>query len=370
MKKISLSKLGEPFFEILYWFCLTRSILWIAGGLARHYISPINPNFYWWLTPEKWLSVWGSWDSGWYLPLARFGYSSLNSLDPLTLGQNNTVFFPLYPLLIRLLSPVFGFFFSGFVISNLALVLGCFGLYKLICLNYDRNTALRTVKMVLVFPFSFFLSSILTESLFFCLSVWSIYWFKINKTKYSFSVATLLALTRPTGILIALPLSLLAWKDKKYALALQSLLFPALGLLLYMGYLYDLSHNPFIFIETQKAWGRSFSFPPFTIFSAIIHGGYSDKFGGLVATVSISLVYVFRRKLTFEIFWFSLAVLIFPLLSGIASYARYSLASIGLFLISGLASENPKIQESLQIIFISLNVVFFVLWTSGFTFII
>ena len=52
---------------------------------------------------QRWIGspafgVWQRWDACWYLRIAEFGYES---------GEPGTAFFPVYPIAIRLLGPLF-----------------------------------------------------------------------------------------------------------------------------------------------------------------------------------------------------------------------------------------------------------------------
>ena len=62
--------------------------------------------------PNAWLALWQRFDANWYTSIAENGYGNINGDDH---------FPPLYPLLIRLMQPIFGnAFIAGLVISHLA----------------------------------------------------------------------------------------------------------------------------------------------------------------------------------------------------------------------------------------------------------
>ncbi|MBU0763176.1 MAG: hypothetical protein KKD39_09140, partial [Candidatus Altiarchaeota archaeon] len=80
----------------------------------------------------QWLSVWGMWDTHWYLDIAKNGYSSYPNTVIGSGLQANYGFFPLYPALIKLLSYVTqDFYLSGFLISNICLIASSVVLYKI-----------------------------------------------------------------------------------------------------------------------------------------------------------------------------------------------------------------------------------------------
>ncbi|CAN5732329.1 hypothetical protein BH23CYA1_BH23CYA1_16680 [soil metagenome] len=118
----------------------------------------------------SWLDIWGVWDSYWYLDIAQNDYSTVSSI-PGNPGQTNFPFFPLYPLLMKLLSQLTGgeYFFAGIFISNVCLLVSGHLLYQLIEPDTDCKTARLSVKYLLLYPVSFILSGVFTESLYLCL---------------------------------------------------------------------------------------------------------------------------------------------------------------------------------------------------------
>lgn len=67
------------------------------------------------------LDGWARWDSGWYKSIAEIGYSNLPMNE---WGQSNTVFFPLYPLLMRMMRAIIpDTYICGVIISNVSFLL-------------------------------------------------------------------------------------------------------------------------------------------------------------------------------------------------------------------------------------------------------
>lgn len=129
-------------------------------GVPRQYLDNDNqPSF---------LNIWTRYDSTTYLGIAEKGYVA----EPHYAG-----FFPLYPLLIKLVASPLGnnYLLSSLLISNIALLLGLIFFYQLVKVDYDENLAERSVFYLLLFPTSIFLVSAYTEALFLCLSVLTFY---------------------------------------------------------------------------------------------------------------------------------------------------------------------------------------------------
>lgn len=146
-------------------------------------------------------SIWLRWDAQHYLRIAKDWYIG---------GARETeifiVFYPLYPIVVRVLSMLTGTVFSSAIIlSNLFLVIGCFYMYKLFSFEYDEKTAANGMKYLLFFPVSFFLCAPFTESLFIMLSVMMFYYLRKEKWFLSAVIGMLAGLTRFHGILLLIP---------------------------------------------------------------------------------------------------------------------------------------------------------------------
>lgn len=124
---------------------------------------------------DEYLEGWNRWDASHYLNIAEYGYSHYEEN-----GQHLLlVFLPLYPLLIRLLGLfIIDLRLAGLIVSTLANVVGGIFLYLLIDDEYGHDMALWGVIALQVFPFSFFLNGILTDSLFVALVTMLLFFLK------------------------------------------------------------------------------------------------------------------------------------------------------------------------------------------------
>lgn len=107
-----------------------------------------------------------------YLSISRDGY-----------GPFQQAFFPLYPDLIRWLSPLFGNLdlITGLVVSWVSFLFGLIFFYKLLLLDYSPKTMNRTIFYLLIFPTAFFFSTVYTESLFFLLVIAAFYFARTKR---------------------------------------------------------------------------------------------------------------------------------------------------------------------------------------------
>ena len=214
------------------------------------------------LAPDfPWLELWAQWDSEHYLRIATEGYS----YAPGTFS--NIPFFPLYPLLIRLVMVAVGRVDTqtgalvGFVISNVALFVALLYLAALVARDLSLSTARRTVVYVLVFPMTFFLSAVYAESLFLATGAACIYHARQGEWYRSGLAGGLAALTRPYGFLLVIPIALEMLRQRPALRFLPSIALVPAGLATYLAYLWWQFGTPTIYFEANAAWGRGFHNP-------------------------------------------------------------------------------------------------------------
>ncbi len=159
-----------------------------------HGIQPVPPGI-----ADYLLGVWQRFDSIWYTKIAMQGYAQ---------GDGTTVFFPLYPILTRLVGKVFfgNYLLGGIIVSNVACLLALVYLYKLSQLEFDSQVATRAVVYLSVFPTAFFLLGVYTESPFLLFAVSAFYYARKGNWLAASVMGLLAALTKQLGLLLLLPL--------------------------------------------------------------------------------------------------------------------------------------------------------------------
>jgi hypothetical protein len=192
------------------------------------------------------------WDSPHYMFIAENGY--VNEGDP----ANFIVFFPLYPVLVRLITFDFAYVnLSGLIIANLSSIVAVVYLFKLAKLDYDDSTAKKAVLYLSVFPTAYFLSAPFTEGLFLALVIASLYYARNNKWPLSGVLGVLAALTRLAGLLL-LPVLVVEyfhqknWKIKTVDLKLFWTSLPIFGFLTYLIINYVVTGGFFTFMEVER----------------------------------------------------------------------------------------------------------------------
>lgn len=211
-------------------------------------------------------SSWMQWDSLHYQAIATTGYTFTGEIWP------NIAFFPLYPLLMRAISPLIAgnTTIAALLISNLALLIALLLIFDLVARDFDRITAYRSILLLLCFPTAFYLAAGYTESLALMLAVAAVWAMRHQRWWLAGVAGFLLALTRVPGVMIAPVLACTYLQHQRWnwraLLRPQALaiLLPALGLASFMAYQWQAFGTPFASLLAQQNWNNGMA-PPWII---------------------------------------------------------------------------------------------------------
>jgi len=213
---------------------------------------------------------WSLWDSDYYMAIALHGYTFRNVEWP------SIPFFPLYPLLIRLILPLCGgdAALAAALVANAAFALALLLLYQLLRLDFGEALAVRTILVLLAFPMSLFFAASYTESLALALAVLAVWALRTQRWWLAGVAGFLLALARLPGILMA-PIILVTfldyqeWRWQRMGWEALAALLPVLGLAVFMAYQWYRFATPLAFLQAQAQWEQRLS-PPWTIPQTLI----------------------------------------------------------------------------------------------------
>lgn len=189
--------------------------------------------------PAGWATAVTSWESAdalWYLRIGAQGYAT---------DDGSGAFFPLYPLLIRLVGTLTGdrWLLAAYLVSNVALVLALVLLHRLTARELGVPVARKAVLYLCAFPTGFFLFAPYSESLFLALVIGVLYAARTERWALAAGLGLLAALARSPGFLLALPLAVEALLQFRASRRWQVLaagagagLATVGGLALYLGY--------------------------------------------------------------------------------------------------------------------------------------
>lgn len=231
-------------------------------------------------TPSPFWDVFTHFDSGWYEGIARHGYQYV--VD----SRANIAFFPVYPLLMRLVGRLFGrfhaaFFFGGIIVAWVSFLLATVALYYLARLDVPARTARRAVLLLAIFPFSYFFGEVYSESTFLLFAVLAFYGFRTKRWIWGGLAASVAIATRVPGVLMMPALVWIAWtqaeptwRDRLRAFA--GVVLALVGFATYCGYIYSISGHPFAWVAAIEKWDYYPGGAPWTssariLFSLLTH---------------------------------------------------------------------------------------------------
>lgn len=153
------------------------------------------------------LGVWERFDTLWYLHIAEHGYDTPQA----------SVFYPLYPLLIRVVSPLTGSpLAAALVVSSVAAFFLLLGLPRLLRLDLSAPVAARSLLVLATWPSSFTLFAAYPDSLVIAFVVWSLYWARTGKWFLAGAAGLAAGLTKTVGLCVVVPLAVLAWRERSW----------------------------------------------------------------------------------------------------------------------------------------------------------
>lgn len=361
---------------ILIIFIVSRIILSIIGFSSRMMLESFNVNTnHFQYSTNPILAVWGVWDSGYYLDIAKNGYSAALGQGTMVEGQANYAFFPLYPFLIKIFSYLFGsFYLAGLFISNFCLLLSAYVLYKLVKLDYSSETALNSVKYLFLFPTAFILSGLFSESLFLLLLLSSFYFARQKNWLTANLSGLFLVLCRPLGILMLLPIAYEYFKSREFKIKkidyqASYLIFWFFGLTLFLIYINSLTGNFQDYFKTQSiGFGHVSSNPLMIIFQGLSSKDIFRLLGALISAIFAIILIVKAKEIRLSYLIAALLLFIFPLTTGLVSLnslLRYILPIFPFFIALALMFKNKTGSEILLIALALLQGFLMVFWTNG-----
>jgi len=327
------------------------------GNLVHHAPAPLP------------LEIWARWDAEWYLLIADEGYQAKEAFEHLPVGYEPTAtagFFPLYPFLIRALTPLFGGVLAGILISNACLAGSLLLLFRL---TRDEARArapgddgmragLLACAAILVYPASLFLSAVYPESLFLFLTLLVFDRARHGRFALAGAVGALAALTRPTGVLLALPLAVEWWSQRGTRASRPAserrtgvsrwgwlaALGPVSGTAIFMMMCARLFGDPLAFVHRQERW-RGAASGPWRAFvrwwqeTPALHGAHDSTLEMMTALVLLAILpfVVLRLRASYAIH--ALVTILVPLCSTVWSFGRLALPAFPIFMLIGMASS-------------------------------
>ncbi len=175
------------------------------------------------------LALWQRYDANWYLSIAHYGYGHI---------PGDVHFQPLFPLLIRFVTLFLGNeILAGLLVTQLATLFMIKLLYDLFEEWGGPPAAQNSIFYLLIFPTSFFLFSVYTESFYIVFAILALQTMLREHWGWSGFWIALAILTRLQGVVLLLPLAYCLWRARsriKIISAAATLILPGLAVLVYL----------------------------------------------------------------------------------------------------------------------------------------
>lgn len=317
------------------------------------------------------LGPWQRFDTLHYTRIAAQGYAN----------EKDSVFPPLFPLLIRLVGAPLGgshsaHMVAGLLIATIATLFLLALLMKITAVELTTNSATRAAIYFILFPTAFFLFAPYSEALFILLAVGAVWWAKNGRYPLAGLLGLLAAMTRLTGVVLVVPM-LVAWWinvggliypagwqrqlraiNRRQWTAVWPLLLPIVGSGLFLLYRGWLGIRPLSDIYRQY-WFQTTELPGSDVWRAVqtLFFGGSSRAGEftlwidfiVLAFLIVTTIWVFRRL---GAVWgsYNLMLLLFMLLptselKPLYSFSRYALAFLPTFMLLAQSGQNSWINR-------------------------
>lgn len=344
-------------------FVLSRSALLLIAVLSSGN-QPLSETLY-------------QWDTGWYHGLAEYGYHSKPNAHE-NGDAANWAFFPLYPMLIRLLANTTGLQIqtAGIVLSNTAFAITLILLYRYTLQLTGKQTAQTITALAAVSPFSLYYSVMYTEALYTSLMI-ALMLSARNKHWITAGVlGVFLSATRNLGVMIVFPMLAIAvsqygWTKlltlrKGTEPALFAIIIAPLGLFIYMLFLYNLTGDALAFSHIQRAWGREIGNPLINLLGGFSNSNDPTIYNAILACLGITGgIYLWRKQLQPEALILLTGTLI-PLSTGLWSLHRYIGTLFPFMIFTALLVRSRWWLKGITFaVFIYLFIFYIRSWTAG-----
>jgi hypothetical protein len=260
----------------------TRLPILLIGYLAIFLVGRPGPRapFVFEVHPNEFVNMQARWDTGCYFGIATEGYRYLPERPTL---QQSIVFFPAYPLLLRVSGRLLGGTSPAFMLGGTLVVLIAFFASLTLLFHFardflDEERSRTAVWFLASYPFAVFFSALYSESIFLLGALAAFVNFRRGRFVWAGAWGLLVGLTRPNGAFLSIPLALLAcapllpaWivggqdpslkrfpPSGRLASSLLAAAMPGVGMLMYSAYIWQLTGDPFAWAAGHIAWGRRY----------------------------------------------------------------------------------------------------------------
>jgi hypothetical protein len=356
---------------------VVMALLWLVivngfGLIALNRLNLAPDNAFKWMgkglikpPPQNWdiVNLHNRWDSYWYLDIAQHGYYLRGEKD-----IANVVFFPLYPLLMRMTAPLAGgnLVLSGWIVSSLFLILAVGMLVRLTQTHHPGIDPVLPVVFLLAYPTAFILNAVYSESLFLFLSLALVHYARQQRFLLAGVFAAFASATRIAGLFLCVLLLVEMLQAHGFRSLFSRRIWPLVlapsGAVAFFSYHWITFGDFFLYLQVQYNWGRDFEMTA-TDFVArnnayLVNMAYDLFF--LALAIVIGIVALKRLRLSYGIYM--LVSMGIALSSGTTlAVARYSMMLFPIYLLAaGIGSITGRgVWILCSVLLLALNIISF-----------
>jgi hypothetical protein len=322
-----------------------------------------------------WIDAFQRWDAYWFLNIVREGYHFHGPVEQVSdvvagIPETNVTPFPLYPALMSAGEWLLGdAALAGLVISQIFMMLAMVWLYQLIQRDRGADVAKTAVWFFAVFPWGYAFSAIYSESLFFALSIGAVLAVRKGRPGLGGIAGLLAALTRMPGLLIAIPMAIEILRDRdRSRWQLGFVLLVPMGTLLYFGYLWQLTGEPFAYFIGQQGWHKELVPLWYHPLRWVLSPELGPETYLEVASAAFmgAILIAGWRRLRWS-YWFYLAASFALLMSSsyLLGLPRYCAALFPMYIaLAEIAQRKPAVGQAILLVSAMISPAVFWVWTT------
>lgn len=271
--------------DALMAWSVTRVAAFVVGVLAVAYIGIETGPGRFRVSDDILVNLPARWDAGWYLNIARYGYTwEPGGFD----RQQRIAFFPAFPLIMRYAADVLTliarvldapdwlgggngrYVWAGTITCLFSSLAGARYVSLIACSHGDQRLARRSVWLLFAFPFAVFFNAPYTEGLFLLAASGALYHVHQDRWGRASVFGLLAGLTRPNGFLLAGAMVVsAAWRWRcgahvpvgTWAAAAT----PLAGVAVYSAFVSTMTGDALAWAHAQAAWGNTFTLTGFWV---------------------------------------------------------------------------------------------------------
>lgn len=300
----------------------------------------------------------GNWDGKHFLAIADSGYTE----------RLQYAFFPLYPLVVNVISKVLNIsLLSAGISVNLISSFGIIYFFIKILEKLKEADYVKTIIFFLIFPTSFYLLAVYSESIFLLFTLMAFYMIFEKKLLWGVAFAALAASSRVVGVAAALAVITEIFISNKNSSDRIFSFFALSGFLIYCLYLFLTFNNPLYFLVSELNWDRVITLPGKNIWETNLYLAYYGLDGSYY-TIFLDLLFsIFGigfglraiRFLRPSLYIYTILCLLIPLTTSILlSFPRFLIVIFPIFILVGRI-RNRIFQITYVICCLTLLFIFF-----------